>query len=172
MTSNSTTPPDKPSFARKGLRPLAAAERAAFEAFAARGFGNPQIILRWREFAGPVLGRLTAPITLSPQGQLTISADPSVAILLQHQTQTLMQRINLALGGTPIVRVKVVSGKFQRSQTVKATRPITPSERAWAAQLTQGVADSNLKTALARLAESIAAEGPAVPQTAPLRPKS
>lgn len=172
MTEARTTPPAKPAFVRNGLRPLAAAEAAVHGAFASRGFDNPLVVLRWREFAGPVLGRLTAPIALSAQGQLTISADPSVAILLQHQTQTLIQRINMALGSTPIAKIKVVSGKFQRTQPAKSAWPLTPSQRAWADQTTQGVADPSLKTALSRLAHAIAAAAPTALESAPLRPKS
>lgn len=172
MSAETTTPPTRPAFVRKGLRPLGAREGVARDTFAAHGFQNPQIVLRWREFAGPVLGRLTAPIALSPEGQLTISADPSVAILLQHQTQPLMQRVNLALGGAQIVKVKVVSGKFARPKPARLQKPPTASQRAWTERSVGGVQDPDLRAALAQLALAVASETGAEGAKAPLRTKS
>lgn len=144
---------------------------AARDIFAARGFANPQMVLRWREFAGPVLGRLTAPLSLSPQGVLTISADPSVAVFLQHQTGQLIQKLNLAVGGNTVVKVKVVSGKFARTPQAKSKAALTPAQSQWAAKSAGGVQDPGLKSALLGLAEAIAAENAKRPN-APLRPKS
>jgi hypothetical protein len=169
MSGENSTPVSRPAFVRKGLKPLAAQGDATRDAFAARGFSNPQIVLRWREFAGPVLGRLTAPVGLSPQGQLTISADPSVALFLQHQTQSIVQRVNLALGGNPVAKVKVVTGKFTRTVAAKTRPPLTKSQRNWAEHAAQGAQDPELRAALMRLAEAVAAETVA---SAPLRPKS
>jgi hypothetical protein len=148
------------------LRALALeGQPASRDAFAARGFANPAIVLRWREFAGPVLGRLTAPIGLTPQGLLTVSADPSVAVFLQHQTPQLVQRVNLALGAAQVTKVKVVSGKFSRPPKAPLKPPLSPSQRNWAAQTAEKVQDPDLRAALLNLALSVAAE-------APLRPKS
>ena len=172
MTSENSTPALKRSFVRKGPQALASQGLpAARDIFAARGFASPQLVLRWRDFAGPVLGRLTAPLSLSPQGVLTISADPSVAVFLQHQTGQLIQRLNLAVGGNAVAKVKVVSGKFARPPQAKGRPPLTAAQRNWAAKTAAGIADSELKTALLGLAEAIAAEPPARP-AAPLRPKS
>lgn len=170
MNGENSSPGGRPAFVRKGPKPLATQTGAIREAFGAQGFANPQIVLRWREFAGPVLGRLTAPVALNPQGQLTISADPSVALFLQHQTQSIVQRVNLALGGSPVSKVKVISGKFNRSMPPKARAPLTGAQRNWAEHTAQGAKDPALKAALLRLAEAIAAETGLAP--APLRPKS
>jgi hypothetical protein len=170
MSHENSSPEPRRGHSRKGPQPLASKTGAVRDAFAARGFANPQIVLRWREFAGPVLGRLTAPLSLSPQGQLTISADPSVALFLQHQTQSIVQRVNLALGGAPVSKVKVVSGKFARAPAPKTRGPLTQAQRKWADQTAEKAKDPALKVALLRLAEAIAAE--AGPKPAPLRPKS
>lgn len=170
MTRENSSPTPPRTRVRKGPQPLAAKAGAATDAFSARGFTNPHIVLRWREFAGPVLGRLTAPLSLSPQGLLTISADPSVALFLQHQTQSIVQRVNLALGGTPVAKVKVVSGKFARAPAPKTHAPLTAAQRLWADRSAGGAKDPSLKAALLKLAEAVAAD--AAPKTAPLRPKS
>jgi hypothetical protein len=172
MTSENSTPAPRPGFIRKGPRALGqASDGAAKDIFARNGFNNPQIILRWREFAGPVLGRLTAPITLNQQGQLTISADPSVAVFLQHQTHQLIQRVNLALGGQAVAKIKVISGKFNPAKGPRGRPPLTAQQRTWAAQTATGVSDPALKNALLRLAEAVAAETGAAASAAPLRRK-
>jgi hypothetical protein len=170
--SGENATPGRPAFVRRGPQPLGTTgQAAARDAFAARGFANPQIVLRWREFAGPVLGLLTAPISLTPQGQLTISADPSVAVFLQHQTQQLIQRVNLAVGAGQVSKVKVVSGKFSRPPQAKSKPALAPAQRNWAAQTASGVQDPQLRAALQSLAEAVAADTPARP-SAPLRTKS
>jgi hypothetical protein len=172
MTGDNSTPPPRRTFVRKGPQALASqGQQAARDIFAARGFSSPQMVLRWREFAGPVLGRLTAPLSLSPQGVLTISADPSVAVFLQHQTGQLIQRLNLAVGGNTVAKVKVVAGRFARTPQSKAKQPLSAAQSQWAAKNAAGVQDPGLKSALLGLAEAIAAENAKRP-TAPLRPKS
>jgi hypothetical protein len=172
MNGENTTPERRHVFVRRGPQALGATgQTMALDAFAARGFSNPQIVLRWREFAGPVLGRLTAPISLSKEGLLTISADPSVAVFLQHQTGQLTQRVNLALGAGLVSKVKVVAGKFQRPPQAKTKSALAPTQRSWAAQTADGVQDPGLKAALLRLAEAVALDAPAR-HSAPLRPRS
>jgi hypothetical protein len=172
MSREISTPPLRRAPLRRGPRMLALDHQsAARDAFAARGFENPQLVLRWREFAGPILGLLTAPIALSPQGQLTISADPSVAVFLQHQTPQLIQRVNLALGAAAVAKVKVVSGKFRRPPPARAKPALSSVQRHWAAHTAGQVQDPDLRAALQKLAESVAAEA-IPPAIAPLRPKS
>lgn len=172
MSGENSTPAPRRAFVRTGPRSLATqGQPVAAGVFAARGFANPQIVLRWREFAGPVLGRLTAPLSLSPQGLLTLSADPSVAVFLQHQTAQLIQRVNLAAGQATVSKIKVVSGKFPRAPQPKPKPALSPAQRNWASQAAGGVKDPDLKTALTNLGQAIAAEAPGK-SAAPLRPKS
>lgn len=120
-----------------------------------RGFKNPQLVLRWRDFVGPTLGRSTAPLSLSAQGQLTLSADPSVALFLQHQTNQLIQRINLALGETAVTKVKVVAGKFPQPKRPPLRPPLKPEDKAHISRATALVQDPDLRSALERLGQAV-----------------
>ena len=133
------------------------AKDLAAQVFAAHGFDNPQLVLRWREFAGAALGRLTAPISLSPQGQLTISADPSVSLFLQHQTPQLIQRINLAMGSNAVSRIKVLAGKFAKPYAAPSRPVPTQGERAIIGVAVEKLPDGPLREALASLGGNVLA---------------
>jgi hypothetical protein len=151
MTTKKTTS------ARKGPRALLQDARAAAAGpFAAHGFDNPQLILRWRDFAGPVLGQMSAPLSLSPEGLLTISADPSVALFLQHQTGPIVQRVNLALGAGMVRKVKVIKGRFSKAATLPPPRALNARELQWVRRQAEAAHDPDLRQALTRLGESIA----------------
>jgi hypothetical protein len=141
---------------RKGPRALLQDARAAASGpFAAHGFGNPQLILRWRDFAGPALGQMSAPLSLTPDGLLTISADPSVALFLQHQTATIVQRVNLALGPAVVRKVKVVKGRFAKPSMPPVRRAPSAAERDWVAVRVSGAKDPELRAALERLGQAV-----------------
>lgn len=170
MTEQKTTPSVRPH--RPGLRHVnTRAQSPIRDAFAAQGFDDPQIVLRWRDFAGAALGRLTAPLSLSPQGLLTISADPAAALFVQHQTAQLVQKLNLALGRPRVAKIKVVSGKFDPGPPSAALRPaLTGADRAQIRQIADTVSDPNLRAALEKLGTGVALEAkaprnPAVPAT-------
>jgi hypothetical protein len=146
----------KTTSGRKGPRALLQdARSAAAGPFAAHGFDNPQLVLRWRDFAGPVLGQMSAPLSLSPEGLLTISADPSVALFLQHQTGPILQRVNTALGAATVRKVKVVKGTFRKPAPAAAPRALTAAERAWVSARASGPQDPDLRAALTKLGENI-----------------
>jgi hypothetical protein len=153
----SSAPKSRAPFRRKGLNAAAESGHArAADVFAAHGFDNPQLVLRWREFAGPTLGRLTAPISLSPQGVLTISADPSVSVFLQHQTPLIAQKINLAFGGTLVAKVKVTAGAFRKPHAdAPAPAPLPPEDQARLAAQVAPIQDQDLRAALARLGRAV-----------------
>ncbi|HAH10550.1 MAG TPA: hypothetical protein DCL54_11805 [Alphaproteobacteria bacterium] len=140
---------------RPGLHPCGGSVHALMaQAFRERGFKTPQIPLRWRAFAGDALARITAPQSLSAEGVLTISADPTAALFIQHQGMAIVQKINAALGADTVKRLKVVNGKFPTPAPYSApkTRPLTPAQQAALNDTLAPVQDSELKAALARLA--------------------
>lgn len=107
-------------------RPEAVAQGAAAlaaDALARAGFRDPSLVLRWAEIAGPDVARIAQPVRLS-QGSsgavLTLKAEPGAALFLQHESRTLLERVNVYLGGGTIARLRFV-------QAPLATRPKTGS---------------------------------------------
>jgi len=84
-------------------------------AFARAGFPDPGLVLRWAEIAGPAVARLARPVKWQedPAGAtLTLKCEAGAAVLLQHQTRELIQRLNAYLGANRIARLKLVSGQL------------------------------------------------------------
>ena len=83
-------------------------------AFARAGFSDASLVLRWREIAGPEVARVAQPVKLQegPEGAvLTLRCAPGSAVLLQHETRALMQRINAYAGRGRIARLRLVTGE-------------------------------------------------------------
>jgi hypothetical protein len=84
-------------------------------AFARAGFADATLVLRWAEIAGPAVARLARPIKWQddPAGAtLTLKCEAGAAVLLQHQTRELIQRLNAYLGANRVGRLKFVSGQL------------------------------------------------------------
>jgi hypothetical protein len=103
--------------ARRGW-PRPAAEGALGEAapaFARAGCPDPSLILRWREIAGPEVARVARPLKWQdgPTGAvLTLKCEPAAAVLLQHQTRSLTERLNAYLGAGRVARLRLVPGRL------------------------------------------------------------
>ena len=101
--------------ARRG-RAAGAGEIALSEAapaFARAGFVDASLLLRWPEIAGPEVARVAQPLKLQEGANgavLTLRCEPGSAVLLQHETRTLIDRVNAYLGHLRIVRLRLVAG--------------------------------------------------------------
>jgi len=98
----------------------AASESALPEArgaFARAGFPDPTLVLRWAEIAGEAVARLCRPVKWQDGesgATLTLKCEAGAAVLMQHQTRELMQRLNAYLGVGRIARLKIVSGQISQ----------------------------------------------------------
>ena len=84
-------------------------------AFARAGFLDPSLVLRWAEIVGEDVAHVATPVKMQadPQGAvLTLKCEPGAVVLLQHETRTLLQRINGYVGAKRITRLKLVSGQL------------------------------------------------------------
>lgn len=116
-------------------------------AFARAGFADPTLLIRWSEIAGPHIARIALPQKWQdgPGGAvLTLKCEPAAAVLLQHQTRMLIERINTYLGQGRIIRLKLVPGHLARGQGP----PGHPRPKAEA-----GLESASLREALIRLAK-------------------
>ncbi len=152
-----------------------------------RGFAVTRLLTHWPEVAGPDLAPLCRPVNVSYAKQglgatLTLLTSGAAAPLVQMQADKLRERVNAIYGYAAIARIRVTqtSARGTMAGLAEAQRPFDgpnitrPSAQALArAQgvlngLTEGVADSGLKSALERLAtqvflrqDRLGAKGPA-----------
>jgi hypothetical protein len=85
----------------------------AAAAFGRAGFADPSLLLRWPEIMGPAIARVAQPLRWQ-EGQegavLTLKCEPGAIVFLQHETRTLVERLNAYLGHNRIARIRLVAG--------------------------------------------------------------
>jgi len=116
-------------------------------AFARAGFTDATLLIRWSEIVGPHIARIALPQRWQdgPDGAvLTLKCEPGAAVLLQHQTRMLIERLNTYLGAGRIIRLKLVPGRVPE----RADPPSHPRPEAQAS-----MESLSLGEALARLAQ-------------------
>jgi hypothetical protein len=96
------------------------ASRVAAQAFGRAGFTDLTLVLRWDEIAGPELARLVRPVKMSggvDGGTLTLKCEPGAALFLQHESRSLVGRINGYLGRQAVGRIRFVQGELLHRPT-------------------------------------------------------
>ena len=82
-------------------------------AFQHAGFVDPGFLLHWPEIAGAHIARVAQPVKWresSAGAVVTLRCEPGAAVLLQHETRTLVDKCNAYLGPGRIARFKFVNG--------------------------------------------------------------
>ncbi|HEX5279268.1 MAG TPA: DciA family protein [Micropepsaceae bacterium] len=90
-------------------------------AFQRAGFVDPGFLLHWPEIAGPHIARVAQPVKWqeAPGGAvMTLCCEPGAAVLLQHETRTLMDKCNSYLGPGRIARFKFVTGAVSAESAI------------------------------------------------------
>lgn len=100
---------------RRGrANPVAAdAHKLTDAALLKAGFPDPSLVLRWSEIAGSSTAKLAQPIRCRKGSGglvLTLRCEPGASVFLQHETRTLIERLNAFLGAGTISRVRIVPG--------------------------------------------------------------
>lgn len=89
-------------------------------------------------------------------GQLTIACEGSRALFLSHQQGEIISRINSFFGFPAINRIKIIQKTVQKHDKIrKRPRRLQKSEQQELHTMLDGVEDSNLKQALAKLGEAV-----------------
>lgn len=146
-------------------RGLAKTLKALDEKF---GRGPEALKARWREIAGEVLARRSEPARLvrSRTGggaTLELRVEGPAAALIQHQSDQILQRVNLYLGTGAVTRLRIIQGPLRPTP---AGAPPAPPRRRRGAPLDAAreaeLADSlepvhadDLRGALARLGRNV-----------------
>ena len=111
---------------------------------------------RWREIAGEQLWKFCRPEKLSggKDGRvLTLRVLPQAAPMVQHQSETIRQRVSVAAGGD-VTSIRLVQGSLKSGEAPKArrvTRALTPKERADLEASTASIGDDRLRAAIVAL---------------------
>ncbi len=112
-TPKSATP-QPPARTRRSSR--AAGERIlqhASNIFLHAGFRDPGFLIHWPAIAGPHIARLAQPVKWqesSAGAVLTLRCEPAAAVLLQHETRSIVEKCNAYLGPGRIARLKLIPG--------------------------------------------------------------
>jgi hypothetical protein len=148
-----------------GPRALAAVlPKVAGPALRKRGFAAAEIVTRWAEIAGEEMAAGSAPDHLSfPKGArqggtLYIAASGSVALQIQHQEPSILQRINTYFGYPAVARLSISQASFKSKvvNTESLEQPeTTPEQIARIESETCVISEPDLRQALHKLGEAV-----------------
>jgi hypothetical protein len=122
-TQNESAQDSQPVRHRRAVPVASDARVVGASAFTRAGFGDPSLVLRWREIAGPEVARLAQPVRLADGpsgGTLTLRTVPGAALFLGHEKRALCERINAYLGRPAVTQIKF-------SQGAPVIRPVPPT---------------------------------------------
>ncbi len=131
-----------------------------------RGAALADILSRWSEIAGPLLGNETQPERLiyaagaGHAAMLEIAVSPAFALELQHLSPLIVEKVNgyfgyRAVSGLRLKQRPIRPPSESPVAAVAKARPLTPAEQAQLAALLDGIADRELRQALESLGRSL-----------------
>ena len=131
------------------------------------GRGAGALEPRWREIVGDRLARVTRPQKLTrgrggAGGTLELRVAGAAALLVQHQSEEILSRVNLFLGPGAVAKLRIAQGPVkplaerERPRPARAAFP-PPLDAAEAARLEADLAAApeDLRGPLARLARAV-----------------
>jgi hypothetical protein len=121
---------------------------------------------RWREIAGEQIYKFSHPekISASKDGRvLTLRVIPQAAPLVQHQSETIRQRVSVAAGGD-ITAIRIVQGPIQRGAETVTYRPkarlLTPDEAQALETEASRIENPRLRAAIVALGKAVLSADP------------
>ncbi|MFN4040734.1 MAG: DUF721 domain-containing protein [Brevundimonas sp.] len=131
------------------------------------GRGAEALEPRWREIVGDRLARVTRPQKLTrgrggAGGTLELRVAGAAALLVQHQSEEILSRVNLFLGSGAVAKLRIAQGPVkplaerERPRPARAASP-PPLDAAEAARLEADLAAApeDLRGPLAKLARAV-----------------
>ncbi len=125
------------------------------EAFRKRSPAAAQLMMDWALVVGPELARVTTPKRLT-RNTLTIGCAGPVAMELQYLSAELINRINAHLGSAVVSHLKFQQVSIDVPAVLKPVA-IAPAVVAAAEAAVAGMAEGDLRTALAALGRAVLA---------------
>lgn len=154
---------------QKQVQPLLKTFQARFEA---NDDGSGKLKNRWPEIVGESLSKVCEPVRIikgrpasnklaagSPTGGvLEIRVAGAYAPLIQHQSATVIDRVNLYLGGKPVERLRLIQGPLKQAQKAPPPprpQPLGAADEVKLLRLLDDVGDAKLKASLLRLGRAV-----------------
>lgn len=149
---------------RGGMRAIGATlPRIAKPVLGKQGLGEAQLLNDWAAIIGEELAQHCWPVKLSfPRGErrdgtLRLRAASALALEIQHREPVLLERINGYFGYHAVARIAIIQGppSLPGRSPPKSPRPLEAAERLALDRHLDGIADVDLRAALARLGSAI-----------------
>lgn len=133
---------------------------------AKRGFAKADLVAAWDEVAGPRYAAVTRPEKLQwPRdgaggAVLTVRVAGPSAVLLQHETEQFIARVNAFLGYNAVTQLRIMQRPIEAPpRAKKEPPPLSDAEKQAVAEAVADVESDGLRAALMRLGTAIAADG-------------
>jgi hypothetical protein len=147
-------------------RPLADLVGSAFgEVFARQGFAASELVTHWPEIIGEEIAAYAEPIKLQwprrdapDEGEaatLILRVEGPAAIEVQHLSDVILDRVNRFLGWRAVGRLSLRQAPLTRRSKQASRRQVDPAKQAEVAAGLTGIADDDLRMALARLGAAV-----------------
>lgn len=151
---------------RSKARPLADfVGKCLADTFAQRGFAATEIVTHWPDIAGPDIAKHCEPIKIEwPRRRESADDEPATLVLrvqgpcaieIQHQTAVIIARVNRFFGWPAVGRVALRQAPLKRRKTRPAPPSPDPDAVRKETQRLSGIADEDLRAALARLGAAV-----------------
>jgi len=134
------------------------------DTFTRQGFASAELVTRWQEIVGAEIAAHSEPVKIQwprgmesgarPPGTLILRVEGPAAIEVQHLAGVVCERVNRFLGWRAIERIALRQAPLRRV----ARRAVAPIDTAAAERIAAslpGIADAELRAALARLGAAI-----------------
>jgi hypothetical protein len=147
-------------------------------ALAAQGFAGRAIVALWPEIVGERLSvrsrplkidwprRRPAPGEASEPATLVVRVEGAFALEMQQLAPLVLERVNTHLGWRAVGKLVMKQGPVEPPAQRKAAPPPDPALLAQVARQVAGIADPDLREALARLGRGVAQRAKAPADTA------
>ncbi len=152
---------------RRGAVPISALVGRVINPLARkRGFAAADMIAAWGEVVGADLAEYTRPEKIVwPRGEansalpgvLTLKVDGPRAVVVQHQLDQIVERVNAFFGYAAVGHVRIVQAPLGRADKPAPAqdRPLAPADEARLKAATSAVEDQPLREALDRLGRGV-----------------
>jgi hypothetical protein len=128
-----------------------------------RGFAEVRLLGAWAGIVGPELAARCRPVRLAhPDGRfqpgvLHLHASGTAALLLQHQTPQILERINAYFGHLAVARLRILQAPLPPPRLPEPPEPeLDPVSAERVERSVEGVGEPELRAALLALGRALA----------------
>ena len=113
----------------------------------------------WQSLVGEEIAKFCRPEKLTGSKAartLVLRVHPAAATRIQHESETIRQRVSVAAGGT-VTKLKLIQGDLgtSKARALHKTRALSGDERAALQKGTDGIENPKLRAALLALGEAV-----------------